>query len=357
MPLDLSDHRVRQELREAPSRAHAPERLLIVASTSNGQLGNRLVLFSHLVALAHERGHLLVHPAFGEYAELFESTRHSLFCRYPAGDAFYDSAAVRALTDLFFDIDSDARAALGGASPRTLDAMTAPEWRARFQQFALTMCATLDSRDLSPASPLRHMRVPLPSELFFDGVDLISSVKEFSLLFLHGWGFRAIGAHMRNGKAIRRFFVPASPYREHVETMAASARHDADRLIGIHIRLGDYLFFENGRYFFPIAAYVRLMERIRALLAPQRVRFVVCSNEPQSVEAFGDLDVVFGSGVAIEDLYLLAKTDAVFGPMSTFSYWASVYGHIPLQWLHDPDWSPTQTRMREMRLCDHPRWM
>jgi len=347
--LDLSNPRVLQDLLAAP-RARAPERLLIVGSTSNGQLANRLILFSHLVALAHDRGHLLVHPAFGEYAELFETTRGSLFCRYPATDRFYDSRAAKALTDLFFKVDRDARSAIGKPSPRSLDAMTAPEWRARFEQFALAMCATIAPRELPPASPLRYMHTPLPAELYFDGVDLISPVKDFSLLFLDGWGFRAIAAHMRNGDAVRRFFVPASPYRENVETLAAAARHGADRLIGIHVRRGDYQYFEGGRYFFPVDAYVRLMQRLRAILAPQRVRFVVCSNEPQLFETFGDLDVVFGSGVAIEDLYLLAKTDAVFGPMSTYSYWASLYGDIPLQWLHDAEWQPTEAAMREMRL-------
>jgi len=347
--LDLSNPRVLQDLLAAP-RVLAPERLLIVGSTSNGQLANRLILFSHLVALAHDRGHLLVHPAFGEYADLFASTRGSLLCRYPPSDAFYDARAAKALTSLFFKVDRDARNGIGKTSPRALDAMTTPEWRARFEQFALSMCATIAPRELPPSSPLRYLHTPLPAELYFDGLDLISAVKDFSLLFLDGWGFRAIGAHKRNGDAVRRFFVPASPYRENVETMAAAARQGADRLIGIHIRRGDYRLFEYGRYFFPLAFYVRLMKQIRALLAPRRVRFVVSSDEPQLLETFGDLDVVFGSGVPIEDLYLLAKTDAVFGPMSTYSYWASFYGDIPLQWIHAAEWSPSDALMREMGL-------
>jgi hypothetical protein len=338
------------ELREAPPRGHAPERLLIIATTSNGQLANRLLLFSHLVALAHERGHLLVHPAFGEYADLFESTKGSLFCRYPATDKFLDAPSAQALTDLFFTVDAEARAAVPEASPRALDGMTSAEWRMRFLHFALQMSATLDARPLELSSPLRHMRVPTPSELWFDGLDLASGLKAFSLLFLDGWGFRAVGAHTRNGDAIRRFFVPAQPYRGRVESLAAAARAGCDRLIGIHIRLGDYMYFEGGKYFFPPPVYVRIMQEIRALLAPQRVRFVVCSNETHSRETFGNLDVVFGSGVGIEDLYLLAGTDAVFGPKSTYSYWASFYGDIPLQWLDSAYWSPTPELMCKLKL-------
>ena len=347
--LDRSNPRVLQESLEAP-RAPAPERLLIVGSTSTGQLANHLLLFSHLVALAHDRGHLLVHPAFGKYAELFESTRGSLFCRYPATDAFYDSLAAEALTDLFFDTDRAARAAIGERSPRTLDAMTAPEWRVRFEEFARNMCTRINAGDPPAAPALRSICTPLLKEFYFDGVDLLSEVEDYSLLFIDGWGYRANAAHKRCGDAIRRFFVPASPYREHVETMAAAARNGTDRLIGIHIRRGDYELYQGGRYFFPVAAYARLMRRIRALLAPHRVRFVVCSNEPQVAEAFDDLEVVFGSGVGIEDLYLLAKADAVFGPMSTYNYWASFYGNIPFRWLPDAEWCPTETLLREMGL-------
>jgi hypothetical protein len=331
-------------------RAAAPERLLIVGSTSTGQLANRLLLFSHLVALAHDRGHLLVHPAFGQYAEMFESTRGSLFCRYPATDAFYDSRAAEALTDLFFDTDPAARDAIAERSPRALDTLTAPEWRVRFEQFARTMCAKINAADPVSSSPLRAVHTPLLKNYYFDGVDLISKVTEYSLLFIDGWGYRAKASHKRCAEAVRRFFVPASPYREHVETMAAAARNGTDRLIGIHIRHGDYRLFQGGRYFFPVADYARIMRRIRALLAPHRIRFVVCSNEMQLPEEFEDLDVVFGSGVAVEDLYLLAETDAVFGPMSTYNYWASYYGNIPLRWVPRADWSPTKSLLRRMRL-------
>ncbi len=55
---------------------------LIVASKC-GQLGNRLVLGGHLVALAAEHGFRVLNIAFADYAQYFTGTVASACCTFP----------------------------------------------------------------------------------------------------------------------------------------------------------------------------------------------------------------------------------------------------------------------------------
>jgi hypothetical protein len=43
-----------------------------------------------------------------------------------------------------------------------------------------------------------------------------------------------------------------------------------------------------------------------------------------------DLNVTWGSGHLVEDMYAFAGCDYLVGPPSTFTTWASFYGQVPL---------------------------
>ena len=63
--------------------------------------------------------------------------------------------------------------------------------------------------------------------------------------------------------------------------------------------------------------------------------FLVCSDEPRHEQEFPGLAVGFGPDSPVGDLYALAQCDCIFGPISTFSQWASFYGNKPLFLLND----------------------
>ena len=69
----------------------------------------------------------------------------------------------------------------------------------------------------------------------------------------------------------------------------------------------------------------------------RKVAFLICSDEPRNEQEFPGLSVEFGARSPLEDLYALAKCDYIFGPVSTFSQWASFYGNKPLFSLYDSD--------------------
>jgi hypothetical protein len=66
-----------------------------------------------------------------------------------------------------------------------------------------------------------------------------------------------------------------------------------------------------------------------------KVAFLVCSDEPRHEQEFPGLAVGFGPDSPVGDLYALAQCDCIFGPISTFSQWASFYGNKPLFLLND----------------------
>ena len=112
-------------------------------------------------------------------------------------------------------------------------------------------------------------------------------------------------------------------------------RRDADIVVGVHIRHGDYRAWQGGKYFFPAARYAGWMQELAAQFPDRKVAFFVCSDEPRTAGEFPGLSVGLGAGSPVGDLYALARCDYIFGPLSTFSQWASFYGNKPLFLLND----------------------
>lgn len=102
-----------------------------------------------------------------------------------------------------------------------------------------------------------------------------------------------------------------------------------DRVVGIHVRRGDYATWQGGKYFFSHEQYRALLFRLSELLSPLRVHFLVASNEPVPPGLVAGFSATRLSGNEMEDLYTLARCDLIAGPPSTFSEWSSFYGDVP----------------------------
>jgi len=72
------------------------------------------------------------------------------------------------------------------------------------------------------------------------------------------------------------------------------------------------------------------MQELAGQFPGKRVAFLVCSDEPRQAREFPGLNVGFGTDSPVGDLCALANCDWIFGPISTFSQWASFYGNKPL---------------------------
>lgn len=107
--------------------------------------------------------------------------------------------------------------------------------------------------------------------------------------------------------------------------------------IGVHIRRGDYLFWNNGRYYFGEAEYSRLILKLSKEM--DNLHFVIFTNENLDEFDFDKLGVSYSimRGSAMEDLCCMSFCDYIVGPPSTFSCWAGYIGDRKLLWMRDRD--------------------
>lgn len=285
---------------------------MIVVTGHYGQLGNRLVVFANLIAAACEHRLQIANPAFDRYAPYFEFTRDDLWCRFPVRRTWPTATRFRGLLH------------------RTLD--RARPWVRKLRR---------RTRILPPL--LRTLEIGWDQPCDLESPAFLDLARRPGLLLIRGWRFRATHALERHTDRVRRFFVPAETHRRAVADLGRGLRQRGDVVIGVHIRHGDYRNFLGARFYFDVGVYATLMRQLTELFPRRRVAFLICSNAPQPASAFANLDVTFGTGHEVEDLYALAACDYVVGPPSTYTLWASFYGNVPLVQMINAQTSPAIT--------------
>jgi len=163
--------------------------------------------------------------------------------------------------------------------------------------------------------------------------EIQSLIRAGKTIFISGWAFRAPDFVGRHKEKIRNYFNPIKSHAQASRQVVAGLREQADIVIGVHVRQGDYATWRKGRYLFPTARYAAWMHDLADQFPGSKIAFLVCSNEPRSAKEFPGLTVGFGTGIPVEDLYSLAECDRIIGPVSSFSQWASFYGEKPLLFL------------------------
>lgn len=281
-------------------------RPIIIISSKAGQLGNRLFNFTNFIAFAAEHGATVINPSFDEYAELFETTRRDLLCRYPA--------------KRFFSMR-----------------LTNAKMRRMLYKLVSLLVRVIKKlgfwERLAKVVTVSHHRL----FLLDDNPKAIDVFQSSMVIFVSGLQFRDITSIIKHGDEIRAYFRPARPFAEAVNLLIKTIRKNCEVLIGIHIRRGDYANHLGGRYCFEVKNYIGIIDNLKALFPDRKVGFLICSNEKLNRDLFGGANCSFGTGHFFEDMYALASCDYIVGPPSTFSLWASFYGQVPLCFLQKPD--------------------
>jgi hypothetical protein len=278
---------------------------MIWITQKDGRLGNRLILFSHLISFSGTTGIPVYYPAFEEYGNYFCGPRRSPFSRYPVKN---------------FPGESGTR------------------WK-RAAYVAWRLASLVRQRFPSALRPGNARRaMTFDQRIYLDSPEFIDLAQRCRFLFLEGNYFRCRNRQWLDAQdtAIKDFFRPVEPYSENSRRQARQARADADILVGVHIRRGDYRTFYQGRYFYTVPQYRTVMEKTAALFPGKKLGFLVCSDEAHDAREFSPFYVTSGSRHFIEDLYALAQCDYLAGAPSTFSKWASYYGGVPLYDIMDP---------------------
>jgi hypothetical protein len=278
----------------------------ILIADRNGQLGNRLFLFAHFIAIGMKTGRRVVNPLFDEFSGFFECAFRNhydgLHVSSRIGPQWFNRLIARFLpgtTGLLFRV-----------------APVTPWYR----------IVRLYERTDRQIADLRFYDMETEQE-FADGA---------RHLIVQGWSFRAFSSVESCRDRIRPLFRLRPEWQAKVDSYRASLS-PADITVGIHLRRGDYRTYLGGKYFYPLEVYEQCMRETVRLFPGKTLRFIVCSNEQAMPVAPAACALHAGPGHFIEDLYTLAACDYLIGPPSTFSQWASFYGSVPLCKLESSD--------------------
>ncbi len=258
----------------------------LVFCRENAQLGNRLVVYAHLLAATLEHGWELVNPTFEPYADLFVGTKSR-----PHGKSM---------------------------------------WAVRIAWQAGKLVAPISCGRVMRARARGVIEVDLQAAL------LTAEAGHARWLLLQGYRIRCPQWATRQASALRAFFTPIESHRLAAEARLAEVRARGEVVVGIHVRQGDYATHLNGLYYYSIAQYAQFMRRMQTLLAPRSVVFLVCTHVPIPEATLAEFAWAPGPGSAAADLHALAGCDYILGPPSSFSSWAAFHGATSLMRVSDP---------------------
>lgn len=275
----------------------------MILCRKNGQLGNRLMVYAHIMAAARERGWTLFNPTFAEYSDDFEGPRgHLASCSevLPESQSIapWKRTAACILLRVMYQLGKPCRFLSGG----------------RLGYLRARNAAHVDLGKALPEIEARSTQV----------------------LLLQGYHFRNADWARAQAPWLRTFFRPLARHRDIAEPVIAGLRAQVDVVVGVHIRHGDYALHLNGRFFYSVEQYLSLMRHMVQLLAPQRVGFLVCSNAQHGAADFAEFTMARGPGGVISDLHALSLCDYVLGPPSSYSSWAAFAGNTRLLRVEDP---------------------
>jgi len=277
--------------------------MIVVARRSGCRLGNRLEQAAHLFALCHLTGNELALPVFAQYGKCFVGSEGDPFCRFPQ-------------------------------RPRNLVMSLIPHSLA----YAFSWLLAVSRPNLNWLG-ISYYGCDNDREVDLMSTEFLHELAKSRIVLLHqGWKYRCREGLEAGLPAMRKFFAPTRVLAETTKQRIIFARKHADVLIGVHVRQTDFKFHLGGRFYFSVEEYSKVMKALEEQFRPRRVAFLVTSDENLQEDNFRGLDVSFGSGEVIEDLYALAGCDYIVGPeISSFSGWASLYGEVPFLGLHSND--------------------
>lgn len=167
--------------------------------------------------------------------------------------------------------------------------------------------------------------------------ELSDRKEEKGFHFVDGWEHRYDVSYIKEERtALLELFKPRKDIAENVEKVFSGFDGVT---VGVHVRRGDYNEYCGGRFYFDDETYLDAIAQIKNNLTSQgggKIRFLICSNEPfelkNDVAEMFQIAPLFPTD-CMTDLYGLSRCDYIIGPPSTFSQWASYYGHVPLRFL------------------------
>jgi hypothetical protein len=137
------------------------------------------------------------------------------------------------------------------------------------------------------------------------------------ITYVKGWYFR-------NGESLN--LIKSHYINEFVTRLEKESQYEdkEELLIGVHIRRGDYINFQEGKYYLADEQYIAALKNVvEDIKGPFHV--VLFGNDPKlDISKFQSLgfNLTLSNGNVYQDYYRVSKCDIVLGPSSTFTIWS-----------------------------------
>jgi hypothetical protein len=154
-------------------------------------------------------------------------------------------------------------------------------------------------------------------------------IKKNKDIYIIGWPFYNPTLIKKYHLEIKIFFKPKNIYTQKIDNLIAEFRKKYEKIIGVHIRQGDYKIFKNGEFLINQESFEKEMLSLQKNTS-EKILFIICSDEHVKMQN-KSIDTYFQSDSEIVDLYTLSLCDMIVGSDSTFGRWAAMYGGIPFQ--------------------------
>lgn len=282
---------------------------VIILKTNDGELANQLWNYASVYAYCLERGYTLRNYAFYEYGSYFN---------IPVGSWFFKT--------FFFQ-------PLAGNTKRKWSGQKRL-WRlgyrivAKIILLARAARAIVIKNDSQENQPLDRIYLPPTTE---PSANLKKLEQTQGDILLRGWLFRNPVGLEKYRQEIRTYFQPNPTIQKSVADFISPLKTGYRHLIGVHLRQGDYKKWRGGQYFIDERRMQEvLQEYLRETgLNPSEVCFIIASDEKIDASIFAGLNIKTTSSGMVEDLFILASTEAIIGSDSTFGDFAAYYANIP----------------------------
>ncbi len=295
---------------------------MLIVNEKQGRFANRLISFSFFIANSIDHNYTLIYPYFAEYKSFFEATDSNIF-------GLKNKVSLRItrflpLNYVLYFLNLVVIKIIFKYVRKTVEIKNTWFWYF-YNPNQFTISVILDMK--SPE--LRDMQDP----------EFIHYAKN-KLILQGSWINRDRAGVTKYHEEITRIFTPKKMYQDTIDAIIYNAKQEADCVVGVHIRRGDFKQFAGGRWFFEDAIYCEKLKSIETQLQQNNktVKFILCSAENIDLSNFKGLNIDFEFRLHIVDMYLLAKCDYILSPGgTTFAMWASYYGKIPLKQLEYAD--------------------
>jgi len=263
-------------------------RKIFIVSKPYGRWGNRLMLFSYIIAWANQHNAIVLNPSFLDYKEFFKVFKYNIIGIIP-GRPYHlikiPNVLIKVLNKSFI------RICYRDIVRNNIN------------------CFNLEEENLN-----------------YEGEKFKKLLSSSRIIFFYGFlfGKRNFDLVSSRRNELKNLFEFSDNILKRSNKILISI--DKPKIVGVCMRQGDYKNHFDGKLYLHDNDYKLLIDRIQILFGDGYGIFVACEETKNETVHHG---AFFNYGDPAVNLCTLSKCDYLIGPASTFMTWAAFLNNIP----------------------------